>query len=146
MFNKINTDIANAMRARDTLRLETLRMMKSKILLVNARGDLPEADIIKILTKYANSLKEEASEAQKVGRPETAEHARAELKIVEEYLPRQLTEDEIKAAVEKVVQELGATSMKDMGRAMKEVLARHPGVDGAIVSRLVKEALSKNTA
>ena len=141
MFNKINDDIKNAMRAKDALRLETLRMMKSKILLVNARGDLPEAEIIKILTKYANALKEEAAEAEKVGRAETAAHAKQELKIVEEYLPKQLGEEEVKAVVAKVVEETGANSMKDMGRVMKEVLARHPGIDGAVVSRLVKEKL-----
>lgn len=143
MFNKINADLKEAMKNKDALRLETLRMMKSKILNVNARGELPEADIIKILTKYANALKEEAAEAEKVGRTETADHAKAELKIVEAYLPKQLNEDDIKTAVEKAIQELGAASMKDMGRVMKEFLARHPGIDGSIVSRLVKETFSK---
>jgi uncharacterized protein YqeY len=142
MFKKINADITSAMKARDTLRLETLRMMKSKILLVNARGELPDAEIIKILTKYAHALKEEATEAEKVGRLDVTEKARQELKIVEEYLPQPLSEEEIKQLVAQTVQELGASSMKDMGKVMKEVLVRRPGIDGAVVSRLVKEKLS----
>ena len=141
MFKKINDDIKAAMKARDTLRLETLRMVKSKILLVNARGDLPEAEIIKIINKYSKSLIEEITEAEKVGRQETADKAKKELEIVKEYLPKQLSEDEIKQAVAQVVQELGASSMKDMGNVMKEVLAKHPGIDGKIVSQLVRESL-----
>lgn len=141
MFKKINDDIKTAMKAKDTLRLETLRMMKSKILLVNARGALPEAEIIKIITKYSKSLKEEITEAEKVGRQETADKAKKELEIVKEYLPKQLSEDEIKQAVAQAVQELGASSMKDMGNVMKAVLAKHPGIDGKIVSQLVRAAL-----
>ncbi|MBU0686332.1 MAG: GatB/YqeY domain-containing protein [Candidatus Margulisbacteria bacterium] len=141
MFKKINDDIKAAMKAKDTLRLETLRMMKSKILLVNARGDLPEAELIKIVTKYGKALKEEAEEAEKVGRQETADKAKLELIILNEYLPKQLSEEEIKNAVKKAIQDVGASGMKDMGKVMKEVLEKNPGVDGKIVSQQVRELL-----
>ena len=70
MFKKINEALSAAMKAKDTFRLEVIRMMKSKILNVNARGDLPDAEIIKILQKYAKSLKDAIEETKKVNRPE----------------------------------------------------------------------------
>jgi uncharacterized protein len=141
MFNKINADLQKAMKDKDTVRLATLRMMKSKILNVNSRGDLPEAEIIKIVSKYAKSLKEAIEEARKVNRLEDAGKVEEELKIVEEYLPKQLSENEIKSAVEKIISELGATSMKDMGNVMKEIGAKHPGIDNKLVSSIVREKL-----
>ncbi|KAF0135071.1 MAG: hypothetical protein FD145_209 [Candidatus Saganbacteria bacterium] len=82
----ISNDIAKAMKEKEELRLSVLRMMKSKILYVNARGDLPDPEIIKIIAKYAKELKESIEEAKKVDRPEAAKKTEAELKIVEEYL------------------------------------------------------------
>ncbi|MDD5594601.1 MAG: GatB/YqeY domain-containing protein, partial [Candidatus Margulisbacteria bacterium] len=68
LLNKINQDLQAAMKAKDELRLSVLRMMKSKILYVNARGDLPDAEVIKILTKYGKDIKESIEEFKKVGR------------------------------------------------------------------------------
>lgn len=142
MFQKISDDIKKAMKEKDTLRLSTLRMMKSKLLYVNARGDLSEAEIIKILTKYAKNLKEAIEEAQKAGRTEVVEQTEAELKIVSEYLPKELSEAEIKEIVEKTIQSINATSMKEMGQVMKEITKNHPGIDGKVVSSLVREMLT----
>lgn len=141
MFNKITQDLQKAMKDKDTVRLATLRMMKAAILKVSARGDLPEEEIIKILTKYKKILKEAAEEARKVGREEDAVKTEAELKIVEEYLPQELSADEIKAAVFKTIEEIGATSIKDMGKVMKEVLAKFPGIDAKLVNQFVREKL-----
>lgn len=141
LFNKINNDLKEAMKAKDELRLSVLRMMKSKILYVNARGDLPDAEVIKVLNKYAKDLKESIEEFEKVGRKDEAERVGQELKIVQEYLPRELSAEEIKSLVQKVVQELGAISIKEMGKVMKEVLARAPGVDGKIANQFVREIL-----
>jgi len=140
-FAKINSELIRAMKEKNEVRLSTLRMMKSKILYVNARGDLPDPEIIKILAKFSKELKEEIDEAKKVGRMDVAEKTEKELKIVEEYLPKQFSEQEVKAAVQSIISSSGAASIKDMGRVMKDVLALHPGVDGKLVNQFVRELL-----
>lgn len=130
-----------AMKAKDEFRLSALRMMKSKILYVNARGDMPDAEATKIIGKFAKELTEAAGEAKKVGRLPDAEKSERELKIVSEYLPKQLSAEEIKQAVESAIKEIGAASIKEMGNVMKAVLAKHPGVDGKLVSQFVRELL-----
>ena len=141
LFNKINADLQSAMKAKDEMRLSTLRMMKSKVLYVNARGDLPDAEVIKILTKFGKELTEAAEEAKKVCRFEDAKKSEDELKIVMEYLPKQLSADEIKKAVQETIAELGASSIKDMGAVMKAVGAKRPGIDNKLVSQFVREML-----
>lgn len=143
MFKKINSDLSAAMKARDTFRLDVIRMMKSKVLLVNARGDLPDAEIMKILQKYAKSLKDAIEETKKVNRPEAVQKLEGELKIVEEYLPKMLSEAEVKDVVAKVIAEVGATSAKDIGKVMKAVIGKGLNVDRSLVSRIVSEVLKK---
>jgi len=141
LFNKINHDLRKALKEKDELRLSVLRMMKSKILYVNARGDLPDAELIKILTKYSKNIKESIDEFKKVGRTAEVERAEQELKVVQEYLPKELSTDEIKALVQATASELGATSIKEMGNVMKAVMAKHPGIDGKLVNQFVREIL-----
>ncbi len=141
LFNKINGDLRNAMKAKDELRLSVLRMMKSKILYVNARGDLPDAEIIKIFTKYGKDMKESIEEFKKVGRLVEVERSEKELKIVQEYLPKELSPDEIKSLVQQAVAETGAVSIKEMGNVMKAVMAKSPGIDGKLVNQFVREIL-----
>lgn len=141
LFEKINHDIKQAMKNKSEDRLSVLRMMKSKVLYVNARGDLPEADVIKIVAKYGKELTEAAEEAKKVGRAEAAAKSEAELKIVMEYLPKQLSPDEIKASVAQALKDTGAASIKDMGKVMKVVLEKYPGVDGKLVNQFAREIL-----
>lgn len=141
LLNKINSDLHTAMKAKDEVRLSVLRMMKSKILYVNARGDLPDAELIKILTKYGKDIKESIEEFKKVGRTAEVEASQKELAIVREYLPQELSAEEIKALVQKTIAELGAVSIKEMGKVMKEVTAKNPGIDGKLVSQYVREIL-----
>ncbi len=141
LFNKINLELKNALKNKDELRLSTLRMMKSKVLYVNAKGDLPDAEIIKILNKYSKELKESIEEFNKVGRTAEVERHEKELAIVFEFLPKELSPEEIKKAVEQAVKDTGAASIKEMGKVMKEVLARHPGIDGKTVNQFVREIL-----
>lgn len=141
LFEQINHDLHAAMKAKDELRLSVLRMMKSKVLYVNARGDLPEAEVIKIINKYGKDMKESIEEFKKVGRSAEVERSEKELKIVQEYLPKELSPEEIKAVVEKTVAALGATSAKEMGKVMKEITAQNPGIDGKLVSQFVREIL-----
>jgi len=141
LLDQINNDLKTAMKEKNELRLATLRMMKSKVLYVNARGDLPEAEVIKIIAKYSKELQESIDEAKKVNRLENVPRFEDELKVVMEYLPKQLGPEEIKAAVEAAAKEIGASSVKDMGNVMKAVLAKHPGIDGKLVNQFVREIL-----
>ena len=141
LFNKINKQLQKALKEKDELRLSTLRMMKSKILYVNAKGDLPDTEITKILKKYAKTLKEAVQEFKKVERAFEAEKHEKELSIVSEFLPRELSAEEIKNIVQQSIQEVGATSVKEMGKVMKEVISKHPGIDGKTVNQFVRELL-----
>ena len=141
LFEKINNELKEAMKAKDELKLSVLRMMKSKVLNINARGELPEAEVIKIVTKYGKDLKEMIEEYTKIGRTVEVERARQELAVVQSYLPKELSADEIKALVQKTIATLGVSSIKEMGRVMKEVTGANPGIDGKLVSQFVRELL-----
>ncbi|HVN67136.1 MAG TPA: GatB/YqeY domain-containing protein [Candidatus Sulfotelmatobacter sp.] len=141
LFEQINHDLKEAMKAKDEQKLSVLRMMKSKVLYVNARGDLPEAEVVKIVNKYAKDLKESIAEFQKVGRSVEVAQAEKELAIVQAYLPKELSPEAIKIVVQKAIDQLGATSIKEMGKVMKEVTNNNPGIDGKIVSQFVRELL-----
>ena len=141
LFAKVNADLQKALKEKYELRLSVLRMMKSKVLYVNARGDLSDPEITKILTKYSKELKESIEEFTKVARTAEAARAQKELAIVQEYLPEEMSAGEVKAIVQQVIAETGAASIKEMGKVMKDVMAKAPGVDGKIVNQFVREIL-----
>lgn len=141
LFAKVNSELQKALKEKNELRLATIRMVKSKILYVNARGDLPDPEIVKIIKKYAKELKQAIEEFKKVNKNEEAATHEKELEIVSEFLPKELSPEEVKKIVEQVVKETGATSIKEMGKVMKEVLAKHPGIDGKVVNQFVRELL-----
>ena len=143
LFKKLNNDLAAAMKAKDAFRLDVIRMMKSKVLNVNARGDLPDAEILKILQKYAKSLKDAIEETKKVNRPDAVKKLEGELKVVEEYLPKMLSEAEVRDVIAKVIAEVGAVSPKETGKVMKAVMGKGFNVDGSMVSKLVSQMLNK---
>src|ERR1700722_11061328 len=99
IIEKINHDIKEAMRSRDQIRLDTLRMLKSKILAVDARGNLPDGDVIKLFKTYSGNLDEALDQAQAANRPEMAERLKEELKIVQEFLPTMPSLEETKKIV-----------------------------------------------
>lgn len=144
--DKIQGQIADAMRSKDQLRLDVLRMMKSAVKLkeVEKMKALEEAEVIAVLNTLVKQRKDSIEQFRKGGREELAQKEEAEIKIIEEYLPAAASEDDIRQAVEQAVQETGAASMKDMGKVMKAALAHLAGksADGARVSQLVKEKLS----
>ncbi|MEA3493033.1 MAG: GatB/YqeY domain-containing protein [Candidatus Margulisiibacteriota bacterium] len=143
LFVKVNSDLQSALKAKDELRLAVLRMVKSKILYVNARGDLPEEEITKIIKKYSKDLKQSIEEFKKVSKNEEVATHEKELAIVAEYLPPELTPEEIKKIVQQAIADTGAASMKDMGKVMKEVTGKNQGIDGKIASQMVRELLNK---
>lgn len=144
---RINEDMKASLKGGARDRLQTLRMMRSQILLEKKKDAsiqvLPDAQVLQVLTAYAKKLRESAAEFEKLGRADAARTIEAEMAVVREYLPTPLTPDETKSLVEAVVRELGASSPKDLGRVMKEVTARAQGrADGKALSELARHALS----
>ena len=143
---KIQGQIADAMRSKNQVRLDALRMMKSAVKLkeVEKMKVLEENEVIAVLNTLVKQRKDSIEQFRKGGREDLARKEEAEIKIIEEYLPAAASEEDISQAVAQAIQETGAGSMKDMGKVMKAALARLAGksADGARVSQMVKEKLS----
>ena len=144
----INNDLKEAMLAKDRRKLEAIRAIKAALLLEKTGGDvstseIPEAVELKMLQKLVKQRKESAQIYKEQGRPELAEEEEYQASIIEQYLPKQMSEEEIKAAVEKIVAELGASTMKDMGRVMGTASKQLAGkADNKIISQIVRSLLS----
>lgn len=140
--------IKDAMRAKDSLRLNTLRAVKSalKYKMVEKKTDsLTEQDEQAVLKSLSKQRQEAADQYKASGATEQAEKELAELKILQEFLPEQMSEEAVAKMVSDVVGELGASSMKDMGAVMKELSARTEGkADGKLMSELVKKKLGSS--
>src|ERR1051325_5618252 len=140
---KIQGQMADAMRSKDQLRLDVLRMMKSAVKLkeVDKMKALEEGEVLAVLNTLVKQRKDSVDQFRKGGREELAQKEEAEIKIIEEYLPAAASEEDIRRAVEEAVQETGAASIKDMGKVMKATMVRLAGktADGSKVSQLVKE-------
>jgi uncharacterized protein YqeY len=142
---KINADIKSAMLARDAAKLESLRAVKSAILLLktSAEGYTDETET-KALLKMVKQRKETADLYKTQNRADLADVELAQAAIIEAYLPKQMSEEEIKAEVQKIITSVGASSPADMGKVMGVATKQLAGkADGKIVSGFVKELLSK---
>jgi uncharacterized protein YqeY len=141
---KIQQEVIAAMKARDKPRLGVLRMVQAAVkqVEVDERRDLTDADIIKILTSYNRKVKDQISSYGDAGRTELKEAAEVELAVVGEFLPAEMTDEELGAVVTAAVSDTGAAGPQDMGKVMKAVLEKTAGrADGGRVSALVKKAL-----
>lgn len=141
----IQDSVKDAMRAKDKDRLGTLRQITAAIkqLEVDNRQDLSDDDIIVVLTKMTKQRKDSLSQFEQAGREDLAVIERAELAIIEEFLPTPLTESELKAAIASAIAESGASSIKDMGAVMNVLRPKVQGrADMGAVSSQVKAALS----
>ncbi len=142
---QIKADIKEAMRAKDTARRDTLRNLSAAIkqIEVDERRDLNDSDVEAILTKYAKQREDALVQFKEAGRDDLVTKEEAELKLVRSYLPEPLSDEELKAAVESIVKEIGATGMKDMGKIMGVIKKSYGSrADGGKVNRFVKEILS----
>src|SRR5690349_1126436 len=108
LIEQINEGIKEAMRGRDQTRLSVLRMLKSKILAVDARAALPDSEVVKLFKTYFGNLQEALEQARGANRPEIAEELEKELKIVQEFLPKVPSAEETKRVVERAITESGA--------------------------------------
>lgn len=141
IIENINQGIKDAMRSRDQLRLDTLRMLKSKILAVDARGNVSDQETIKLFKTYSGNLKEAINESQAVNRPEAVEQLKRELDIVHEFLPKTLSSEETKEIVVQAIADSGAKTKKDLGLVMKSVMKINNTVDGKLAKELADQLL-----
>ncbi len=142
MIEKINEGIKEAMRSRDQIRLETLRMLKSKILAVDARANLSDADVVKLFKTYYGSLQEAFEQAEGANRPDAAEQLKKELVIIQEFLPKALSHEETRRIVVQAIAESGAKTKKDLGLVMKAIMKLNSAVDGKLAKELAGELLA----
>ena len=144
---KLQSDLTNAIKSRDTIRMNTIKGIKTAIMETktakNGKKDLEDSDIVKIIQKLAKTRKETGELDKSNNRQDLADIEFGELNVLETYLPKMLSEDEIRTIVDKTISELGVTDMKGMGRVMGTINKSYAGqVDGSMVSRIVKERLS----
>ena len=147
LFDKISEDIKKAMLAREKVRLEALRGVKKEFLEAKtakgANGELTDETATKIMVKMVKQRKESAKIYEENNRPELAQNELAEAAVIEEYLPKQLSEEELESELKAIIAETGATGPKEMGKVMGVATKRLAGrAEGKIVSAKVKELLS----
>ncbi len=145
---KINSDLKEAMRAKDKVRLETVRSIRALILEFEKSGkdeELTSEKEIALLTSAAKKRKESIEQYENAGRTELAEKEKAELEIIQSYLPKQLSRDEIEAEVKKLADEIGATDKKDFPKLMPLAAKTLKGqADGRQIKEIVEHILSGN--
>ncbi|WP_455243924.1 GatB/YqeY domain-containing protein [Petrachloros mirabilis] len=144
--DRLAEDLKHAMKARDQLRMDVIRMIKAAILNkeVELKKDLDDAEMSRIMTTMIKQRKESVEQYEKGNRTELAAKERQEISIIESYLPEALSSEQLTQVVEAVIRETGASSAKDMGTVMKGVMVRLGGrpVDGKQVSDLVRSKLT----
>ena len=144
---KIESEIKSAMIAKDKTRLGALRSIKSLILLEEtksgAKAQITEEDELKLLTKAAKQRKDSADIYQQQNRADLYEVEMAELEVLQEFLPKALTDEEITAAIKEIIAQTGASSPKDMGKVMGVASKQLAGkADGKVISEKVKAILN----
>ncbi len=149
LFDKVSDDIKAAMLAKDKVRLQALRGVKKEFLEAKTAkggdGELSDDAAIKILQKMVKQRKESADIFKTQGRPELADDELAEAEVIEAYLPKQMSVEEIETAVKDIITKVGATDMKDMGKVMGTASKELAGkADGKAISETVKKLLSNN--
>ncbi len=147
LLDKINNDLKIAMKSKDKAKLETIRLIKTALMNEKIKltvDNLTEDQEIAIIAKEAKQRRDSISEFEKAGRVDLIEKEKIQLDIIKTYLPKQLTENEIIALVDKVCVELNATSIKDMGKVMSMISPQVKGrANMAQVTQFVKRFLNK---
>lgn len=137
--------MTQAMKDQDKFKLSVLRMLKSALQLeqINKKSDLTDDEVIKLIKKQVKMRKDSITEFEKYGKQEEIETLRQEIEVLSEYLPEELSEEEIKKGLDEIFSEINPSSIKDMGKVMKEAQEKFgSSVDTALVSKMVKERLS----
>ncbi|MBS7366739.1 MAG: GatB/YqeY domain-containing protein [Prevotella sp.] len=147
LFDQISNDIKEAMKARDKVRLEALRNIKKVFIEAKtapgANDTLEDAQALKILQKLAKQGHDSADLYTSQNRPDLAEEEMAQVNVIESYLPKQMSEEEIEAVVKEIIAQTGAQSMKEMGKVMGIASKQLAGkADGKKISEIVKKLLA----
>ena len=149
MRDNLNESLKQAIKAQDKRRVGTLRLIMAAIkdrdiaARSSGRDAVSDADILEILAKMVKQRQESATTYEEAGRPELATQEREEIAIIQDFLPKQMDDDEVASAVKGVVEEINAESLKDMGRTMGVLKERYPGkMDFRKANQIVKEMLS----
>ena len=149
LYDTIMTDMKEAMKSHDKETLSTLRFLKSAIDLfkINNKMDRTESPsddtVIEVVSKQVKTHKESIEEFKKAGRDDLVENLLKEVQILSKYLPEQLSEDEVRSKIDEVISSIEATSIKDMGKVMKELTPLFKGkADMKLVNTIVKEKLN----
>jgi hypothetical protein len=145
--DRLANDLKIAMKAKDQLRMDVIRMIKAAALNkeIELKKTLDDTEMSKLMSNLVKQRRESIEQFQKANRNDLADKEIKEIAIIEGYLPQAASPEEIAQAVEAAIKETGAAGMKDMGNAMKAAMAKLAGktVDGKIVSEMVKSKLSK---
>lgn len=147
LFDQVSSDIVAAMKVKDKIRLMALRNIKKYFIeaktLPGANDELTDENAIKILAKMAKQGRDTAALYVSQSRQDLADDELAQVAVIEEYLPKQLTAEELKAELTAIIAEVGATSAKDMGRVMGVASKKLAGkAEGRVISTMVKELLN----
>jgi len=141
---RLLNDLKDAMKAKDIVRKDTIQLIRSAILQVEKDKQvvLGDDEISEILARELKNRRDALSEIEKSGRADIKEKAEREIEIILEYMPRQLSRDELEAIIRETIAETGALSLKDMGKVMKAVMPKVKGkADGSVVNEIVKSLL-----
>lgn len=144
IIDNLPKQIAEAMKARDTIRLTTLQMLKSGLNYkrIDLQHDLTEEDELAVVRSEAKKRKDAIEAYTKAGRNELAEKEQSELKVLEEFMPQQMSDEELANIIKATVAELGAKSLADMGKVIGSVIGKTKGAaEGSRISALVKQEL-----
>ena len=142
---KLMEDLKEAMKEKQTLRKNVVQMIRAAILQVekDKQIELEDNQILEIIAKEAKKRKDSLADYEKSGREDLINQVKEEIEIISEYLPRQLTKEEITEIVKKVIEETGATSIKDMGKVMKSAKEKMGATaDGKTINEVVRELLN----
>ncbi len=143
---QITNDLTTAMKAKEAERVSTLRMMRAAVLNLekSGGGDLTDDQVVKAIQSLMKQRRDSIEQYEKAGRSDLADKEKSEAAIIEEYLPKSASAEEVETAVAEAVTETGATSAKDMGLVMKAAMAKLAGknADGRMVSDAVKKSLN----
>lgn len=145
LFDQINTDIKNAMKAKEADKLSSLRAIKSELLLLKTSGkeDISDADAIQMLQKMIKQRKQSANIFKEQGREDLFEKEMKEVSFIMPYLPVQLSDEEIEAEIKTIISDIGASSIKDMGKTMAAANAKLQGkAESKKIAEIVKNILN----
>ena len=147
ILNNLSEEIKNAMRAKDTIKLESLRAIKSALLLIQTSSSAPaeinDEEAIKLLQRLVKQRKESSIIFRDQNRPDLAESEESQAEVISTFLPEQISESEISKVIENIIAETGASEMKEMGKVMGIASKKLMGkADGKTISTIIKNKLS----